>query len=123
MQVYKYTNTHPQGDKSLNDCVYRAISIATDKPWLQIYDELTALGRSILAPPNDSKTYKTYLDNIAEQLPAIVNKKRLTGKDLTKLDGVFIIQTAHHLAAVKNKQVLDTWDSSDKSAYRIWKLK
>lgn len=123
MKVYEYTNPHPKGIKTLSDCVYRAISIATGKTWLEVYDELTALGRDLLSPANDPKTYKDYLDKIADPLPAMVNGKRLTGKDLAKEEGTYVIQTAHHLSTVKDGKVRDTWDSSNKSAYRVWRIR
>lgn len=123
---YEYSNPHPKGIKSHGDCVYRAISIATGKSWLQVYDELYILGRELLAPANDKLTYTTYLDRIAERLPAHKpNGKRLTGKDVAALDPsrVYVVRMANHLAAVKGGKVRDTWDSSDKSAYLIWELR
>ena len=41
--TYAFTNPHPNGIISHDDCAYRAISIATGKDWLTVYDELTAL--------------------------------------------------------------------------------
>ena len=123
---YEYSNPHPKGIKSHSDCVYRAISIATGKEWLQVYDELTALGRELLAPPNDKLTYTTYLDRIADRIDAKhPNGKRRTGKDVAALDPsrVYVVRMANHLATVKGGKVRDTWNSSDKSAYLIWELR
>lgn len=122
--TYQYTNPHPNEIRSLADCVYRAISIATGKDWLTVYDELTTLGREHLMPPNDNKLYAIYLDKIGTRLDVKVNNKRLTGADVAKWnDGnTYIIRTAHHLAAIKDGKVRDTWNSSHKSGYIIWKL-
>lgn len=124
-QLYAYTNPHPRDIKSHSDCVYRAISIATGKDWLTIYDELTALGRELLAPPNDKLTYATYLDRVADRIEVKKNGKRLTGKDVARLNAhkTYIVRTAHHLAAVQDGKVRDTWDSSDKSAYIVWEMR
>lgn len=123
--TFAYANPHPKGIKSYSDCVYRALSMATGKDWLAIYDELTALGRELLAPPNDKLTYATYLDRIADRIEVKRDGKRLTGKAVAKMDKgkVYVIRTAHHLATVKSGKVQDTWDSSDKSAYIVWEMR
>lgn len=122
---FAYTNTHPTGIKSHGDCVFRAISIATGKTWLDVYDELTALGRELLAPPNDKLTYTTYLDRIADRVPVMVNKKRLTAKDLAKRkDGAtYVVRQANHLVTVKDGKVRDTWNSSERGSYLIWSIR
>ncbi len=109
--TYEYTNTHPNEIKTLGDCVFRAISVATGKSWLEVYDELCELGRELLAPPNDGEAYKAYLDKIGTRVEVMVNRKRLTGKDLAKRkDGkTYIIRTAGHLSCVKDGKVRDTW--------------
>lgn len=105
--------------------LFSFVSITTGKSWLDVYDELTALGRDLLAPPNDKVTYQIYLDRFADRIDVIKGGKRLTGKDLAKRkDGkTYVVRTAHHLATVQDGKVRDTWDSSDKSAYIIWQLR
>lgn len=119
--TFIYTNPHPTGAKRLGDCVYRAISIATGKDWLTVYDELTMLGRELLAPPNDKVTYQVYLDKVGERIKPIVNGKRLLPTDLPKR-GVYLIRQANHLTVVKDGRVRDTWDTSKRSSYLIWKI-
>lgn len=119
--TFKYTNTHPKGLRSLGDCVFRAISIATGKTWLEVYDELSALGRELLAPANDNVTYAAYLDKIATRVPAIKDGKRLLPTQLPKT-GTFVVRQANHLTCVKNGKVLDTWNTTERSSYLIWKV-
>ena len=123
--TYAYTNPHPKDLVSLGDCVFRAISVATGKDWLTVYDELTKLGREVLAPPNDKHTYSVYLDRIATREPVIHNGKRLMGQQLARRkDGAtYVIRSAGHVATVKDGKVRDTWNSGDRSAYIIWKIK
>lgn len=125
--LYEYTNPHPEGIKSRSDCVYRAISIATGKDWLTVYDELTALGRELLSPPNDDFTYKHYLDQIADRVkvPGVMKGKRPTGKHVARMDDtkVYVVRMANHLVCVKSGKVRDTWNSSEKSAYITWQLR
>lgn len=120
--TFKYTNPHPKGIRTLGDCVIRAIAVATGKDWLTVYDELVVLGRELLAPPTDMKVVTAYLDPIAKRVEVKVDGRRLTGEDLTKRRGTFVIRTAGHLATVKSGKIRDTWNSGSKSAYIIWKL-
>lgn len=123
--TYEFTNTHPKGIRTHSDCVYRAISIATGKDWLEVYDELTALGRELLAPPNDKLTYATYLDRRADRIQVKTHGKRATGKSIARLDPAktYVVRMANHLATVKGGKVRDTWDSGDKAAYIIWVMR
>lgn len=124
-QLYAYTNPHPKGIKSLSDCVYRAISIATGKDWLTVYDELITLGRELLAPPNDKKTIAAYMDKIADRIKVTGFSKRPTGKSVCHMDDskTYVVSMANHLACVKGGKVRDTWNCGDKAAYIVWVLK
>lgn len=119
--TFIYTNPHPTNRKSLGDCVFRAISIATGKDWLTVYDELTELGRELLAPPNDKATYQPYLDKIGKRIKPIVNGRRLLPTDLPK-SGTYLVRQANHLTVVKGGKVRDTWDTSRRSSYLIWRM-
>lgn len=123
--TYAYTNPHPNDIISHGDCVYRAIAIATGKDWLTVYDELTALGRELLAPPNDKLTYATYLDRIADRIEVISYGKRATGKTIARRDPskIYVLSMAHHMACVKDGKIRDTWNSGDKAAYIVWELR
>lgn len=124
-QYFAYTNPHPKGIKSHSDCVYRAICIATGKDWLTVYDELTKLGRELLAPPNDDLTYKTYLDRIADRIDVRTVGGRLKGKGVAKLDSskTYVVRMAGHLVCVKGGKLRDTWNCGDKSAYIVWEMR
>lgn len=123
--TFAYTNPHPKGIKSHPDCVYRAIAIATGKDWLTVYDELTALGRELLSPPNGGLTYKTYLDRIADRIEVKTVGGRLRGKGVARLDAskTYVVSMANHMACVKDGKIRDTWNCGDKSAYIVWELR
>lgn len=124
-QLYAYTNPHPKGIKSHGDCVYRAIAIATGKDWLTVYDELTALGRELLAPPNDKLTYATYLDRIADRIKVTGFTKRPTGKSIARMDDskTYVARMANHLACIQGGKIRDTWNSGEKACYIVWELR
>ena len=54
------TNPHPEGRKT-GDCVVRALTIADNKNWIDVYKELCDLGGSIYEMPSGKKTYEKYL--------------------------------------------------------------
>lgn len=123
--TYAFTNPHPNGIISHDDCAYRAICIATGKDWLTVYDELTALGRELLCPPNGKLTINTYMDRIADRIEVMSFGKRATGKTVARLDATktYVVRMAGHLVCVKDGKVRDTWNSTEKAAYIIWELR
>lgn len=127
--TFTYTNPHPKGIRTVGDCVYRAIAIATGKSWLEVYDELTTLGRELLAPPNDPLVYGKYLDSVSKKTVDVkydtpTGKKRRTPRQLAQLHPTktYVVSVANHVVAVKGGKVRDTWDSGYKSAYKVWEL-
>jgi len=125
-EVYTFTNNNPLQYRS-GDCVIRAISLAFNKDWYEVYDDLYRLGREMADMPNVNRVYETYITKLGGKKISAYReleggRKRITARDLTKRNGTFIISTAKHLAVVKNKKLLDTWDSSDRSAYKIWEI-
>lgn len=123
-KYYVYTNPHPNGARYVADCAYRAICIATGKPWLQVYDELTALGRELLTPPNDDKTVGVYMDRLAKRIKVRSAIKRPTGINVTALDPskTYVVKVASHLYAVKDGKIRDTWDCSKMAIRTVWQL-
>lgn len=124
---FTYTQVNPLHRNS-GDCVIRAIAIAFNKDWYEVYDELISLGREMADMPNIPKVYSEYIERLGGiKISAFKEleggRKRLTAKDLAKTKNTFIISTAHHLATVKDGSLRDTWDSSDRSAYKIWRIK
>ena len=78
----------------------------------------------MLAPQNDMKVIHAYAENIGTKIPVKVDGKRLTAHDICQMRGshTYIIRTAGHVACVKNKKLRDTWDSSHRSGYIVWKI-
>jgi len=49
----------------------------------------------------------------------------MTGKEFVRLypKGRYILRLAHHVAAVVDSVVIDSWDSTRKCVYGAWQLK
>jgi hypothetical protein len=52
--MWKKANANPAG-KLVDDCVVRAISIATNQPWLKVYDDIYLTGRAEFDMPNSNE--------------------------------------------------------------------
>ena len=95
-----------------NDCVVRAIAIATEQDYLVVRDCLFDLAKEQGRMPNDDKIYEAYLSQIGW-----VKKKPMRNKHNRKLrlhqvkintNAIFI--TSGHVCAVINNDLNDRWD-------------
>lgn len=112
------TNPNPSGKKT-GDCVVRALALAEDKRWLDVYDALCKLGRELHEMPNNKKTYETYLLKRGwrkQRMPKHPTGKRYQLRELAneKNNQIFVACVVKHLATVKNGELLDTWDCGAK---------
>jgi hypothetical protein len=118
---FKKTNTNPTKKKK-GDCVIRALSIALEKEWLEVYDELCKIGRKVYDMPSCKEVYETYLNEFESITPKVIKgKKRLTANDFKK--GTYILSQANHLVAIKEGVLCDLWDSRKRCVYKYWIIK
>lgn len=107
-------NANPAG-KRVGDCVIRAISIATGKPWLEVYDELFLTGRGEFDMMSSNDVWGLYLYRMGfnpfilpEACPECVTIKEFARRFPV---GTYIIGTGSHAVAVIDGNYYDTWDS------------
>lgn len=111
------SNPHPTG-KKIGDCVVRAISIAENKKWDDVYEELCRIGLELKEMPNSKLVYEKYLlKNKWEKMPMPRdNGKRIklsTWADAIS-DKLFIASVVKHLTVVEKGTLLDTWNCGNK---------
>ena len=105
-----------------NDCVVRSISIATRRPYREVFTELMQLGIELGAYPSHEKVWIKYL----EQQGFVKNKPpRDTNGKLVKLanwdfDGVALVRNSGHLTAVDHGSVVDDWDCRNRPVNSYW---
>lgn len=118
-------NPNP-GNKNVPDCVIRAISIALNKPWLEVSDELYDVARHDYSISSDDNVWGHYLYLLGftpfllpESCPRCV-----TVDAFTKIHpkGTYIIGTGSHAVAVVNGNYFDTWDSGSEIPTFFWKI-
>lgn len=117
MEFYK-SNPHPTG-KKIGDCVIRAIVIAEEKEWIDVYKELCEIGAEIFDLPNTKPVYEAYLKKHGwekQKMPKHENGKRMKLREFTDTTKhkLFIANVVKHIATIKNGELLDSWNCGHK---------
>lgn len=101
--------------KSTGDCVIRAISIATNQSWEQVYSDLSLQGFKMADWGSSNSVWDAYLREKGFKRYVIPN----TCPDCYTIGefaeenpiGTYIVATGSHVVAVVNGEVWDSWDS------------
>jgi hypothetical protein len=111
--------------RHVGDCVCRAISIATEKPYREVYEALRAANGAIKRPSSLSRrsrgfspdrgspdqVYRPYLASLGwAWVPIEGRKVRLSAGELP--NGRLIVEVSKHLVAVIDNVIHDTNDCS-----------
>lgn len=120
-----FINPNPSKSLRSGDCVVRAISIALDMSWDEVYHDLCQLGSQLKRMPNDVENYHTYLTNCGMTRAKISNRKgckRPTVESFAEShkSGIYILEVAHHLVTVRDGHYYDTWDCGLRSISGYW---
>lgn len=129
--TFTYTNVNPKG-KHTDDCTIRALSLAMEKPYEDVYKELfmTSLktGYFISAKENIAKYLKEE-GWIKMPQPRSLNNKRMRASEwcfnrlstiTPKSDRIIANLGQCHIAAIINCKVCDIWDSSIECIGNYW---
>ena len=113
-----YIRDNPNPKKNLvGDCVVRAIALAIEQPWEQVYIDLCLQGLSLYDMPSSNNVWKTYLQKNGFKIGIIPNScpECYTVSEFAtdNKDGVYILGTGDHVITVKDGNYYDTWDSGE----------
>lgn len=113
--------------KEVPDCVVRAISIALNMRWIDIYDDLCELGREEYNMPSADAVWGKYLYEIGfepfllpESCPNCVTVRAFCSMYPR---GIFIIGTGSHAVAVIDGDYYDSWDSGNEVPSFFWRIR
>ena len=99
------------------DCVVRAISICTEKDYLNVRDDLFDIAKEIGFMPNDEKTYRLYLNRNGwfRYSPLKNGRRKYKVKNVGRFfkNQNVIIHTTNHLTSLVDGDLNDTWDCRD----------
>lgn len=121
--MYIFKNPNPSGSY-VGDCVIRAISIATNKSWYEVYVELCLQGLMMYDMPSSNRVWNEYLKTedfkryiVPNDCPGCYTVKDFCSEHFK---GTYILGTGTHVIAVKDGNYYDTWDSGDESPIWYW---
>lgn len=131
--VFHWHNQNPN-NRFTSDCVIRAISTAADIPYENVVLMLASIQIKTGFDPSDKDGYGKLLKELGWQMckqPRKSDGKKYTGKEFCKAlqAGRLDIESnkriiahigTHHLVAITDWQVWDTWDSSDGCIGTYW---
>jgi len=121
--MFKKTNANPK-NKRTNDCVIRAIALAENKTWLEVFDELTKLARENTLMMNDKRLYEKHLALNGwhkEAMPKEDGRRITVRRFAEKYGGSALIRVVSHLTYLDEEgTLLDTWDCSHKCVGNYW---
>lgn len=137
-------NKNPKGIKT-NDCVIRAIAVATNKNWDDVYKDLCEIAFKKKRMPNDKQVYETYLERLGwekhKQPRSDIYESGYKGtykkytveefvtnlnleKNIQRKHDVYIITVAHHMTCVlfENNEydIHDMWNCENKTIRNYW---
>lgn len=121
--MYIFNNPNPIG-AYIGDCVVRAISIAENRQWVDVYTGLCLQGLLMYDMPSSNRVWGEYLriNGYDRYLIPQVHPDYYTIKDFCEEypRGVYILGTGTHVVTVIDGNYLDTWDSGDESPLCYW---
>lgn len=119
-------NPNPLG-KQANDCVVRAIAIATGRSWQDVYGDLCDQGRRDCDMPSSNSVWGAYLRGegfeqflLPESCPRCITVRAFSARFPR---GTFIIGTGNHAVAVMDGDYYDSWDSGDEEPSYFWRVR
>lgn len=119
--MFKYLNVNPLSIEE-EDCVTRAISLASGYSYADIQDKLYYMARLFDCEELCVCCYKHLLDDIFEY-PRVKSKGRTVGELCEDYpDCILLVRIDGHLTCVVHGVIRDLWDCSDKIADIIWKV-
>lgn len=117
------TNPNPKG-KTVGDCVVRALSIAFDKGWRDVFKELAILSMIECDMPSSNQIWGEYLGEHGFVRHSLVDTCPLcyTVRDFCNDNpqGLFILACEQHVVTSIDGNYYDSWDSGDKPVLFFW---
>lgn len=121
--MYIKENPNPKGVVA-GDCVVRAIAIAEDKSWDDVYDELCEEGHELGDMPSSNRVWGEYLKEHGYERGVVVDMCPFcyTVKEFCKDNpiGTYVLGTGTHAVAVIDGDYIDALDSGEEVPIYYW---
>lgn len=116
---------NPNPEKNLvGDCVIRAISKLTNRPWEDVYMDIALQGFMMHDMPSSNEVWSTYLKEhgfkatmIPDTCPACYTVRQFADDHQ---NGTYLLAIGSHVVAVQDGNYYDTWDSGNEIPIYYW---
>lgn len=136
---FTYANANPKNKKT-GDCVIRALAIAMNKSWDDVLTDLYKYAMKYKQMLNDDILYKKYLKDqgwVMLKQPRKIDNTKYTGFEFCRelqegtsfnyddisvdeYDNIIAHIGGHHIIAIIDGKIHDTWNSSNGCIGNIW---
>ena len=117
--MYTYYNAN-QNDRHIADCVIRALSVLTDRPWREVYDELTDLAGDVGMMFDRVEFVENYLD---KRYPRECHYAKTVEEFAKEYPyGRYAVTMNGHITAVIDGIIIDTFNPSDRIVRCAWQI-
>ena len=124
--TFQYYNANPK-NRITTDCVIRAISTALEQDYNKTVMEMAELQCQTGYDCSENKLIDLYLNTkgwLKHKQPRKEDNTKYTGKEFCKRARTYENYIAniggHHIVAIVNGKVFDTWDSTDGCIGNYW---
>lgn len=128
-KTFHFHNQNPKG-RFTTDCVIRAISLATEKPYSDVVRELAEWQCVTGYDMSEATCYGRYLESLGwmkHKQPRKVDNTKYTGKEFCETfgkdwDKASLVANigGNHTVAIIDGKVNDTWDSTEGCIGNYW---
>lgn len=115
--MYKFYNANALGN-FVNDCVIRAISVATKKTWDETYDMLSDLAQEKGTMMDDREFVRWYLDSNFRRIPKQYTSVGELASEYP--DKVLLITMEGHITCSINGVIVDSFDCRRRRVEDAW---
>ena len=125
-RIFRYYNANPK-NRVTDDCVIRAICTALNEPYEKVYRELFEISIKTGYMVNARLCYGKYLEQrgwVMHKQPRKEDNTKYTGREFCERARPYENYIAHigghHIVAIIDGKVVDTWNSTDGCIGNYW---
>lgn len=118
--MYKFYNNNALG-RFQNDCVIRAISLATNKSWDEVYEHLSDIAQYEGTMMDDRDFVTKYLSTKFKEIPTNRRTVGEISEDYPK--NILLITMNGHITCSKYGTIYDSFDPRNRMAESIFVVK
>lgn len=118
--MYKFYNNNARG-LFQNDCTVRAISLATEKSWDEVYERLSDIAQFEGTMMDDRDFIIRYLSSKYKEVPFLSETVGEVAEDYP--NNVLLITMKGHITCSRYGVIYDSFDPRDRIAENAWIVK